>query len=197
MIKSKELLKNESSPYSPLFEKIDALLGDGRVIVAIEGGSASGKTTLASMLEKIYDATVFHMDDFFLTPNMRTEKRLNEAGGNCDRERFEAEVLLPLSFGQTVSYRAFDCKTQKFKEAIKVTPKKLVIVEGAYSMHPSLEGYYDLSAFLDIDKDKQWARIIERNGDLSPRFFNEWIPLENKYFEKTRAKERCDLVISV
>ena len=41
------------------------------VIVAIEGGSAGGKTTLAARLQKELDANVFHMDDFFLHPCKR------------------------------------------------------------------------------------------------------------------------------
>ena len=45
-----------------------------RLVVALEGGSASGKTTLAALLQRIYNcATVFHMDDFFLRPEQRTE----------------------------------------------------------------------------------------------------------------------------
>lgn len=192
-----ELTKKENEKFAPLFEKIERLLGRGRVIVAIDGGSASGKTTLASTLEKMFNATVFHMDDFFLTPEMRTKERLGEAGGNVDRERFESEVLIPLSQGKTVNYRPFDCKTQGFKETVEVTPKNLVIVEGAYSMHPSLSGYYDLSVFLEIDSEKQKERIIERNGENAHRFFETWIPLENTYFEKTKAKERCDLIVKI
>ena len=60
----------------------------GRVLLAIEGGSASGKTTLSQLLSRIYGCTVFHMDEFFLRPEQRTPERLAEPGGNVDRERF-------------------------------------------------------------------------------------------------------------
>ncbi len=189
---------DENEIFFPLFEKIDALLENGASIIAIEGGSASGKTTLASLLFEKYGATVFHMDDFFLTPNMRTPARLSEIGGNVDRERFESEVLIPLSKGEAVNYRPYDCKTCKIKEGVAVKPEKLVIVEGAYSTHPALFGYYDFTVFLDIDQIKQRERIQKRNApEHARRFFEEWIPLENTYFEKTNAKQRCDLVISV
>jgi len=189
-------IKEKNKHVLPLFEKIDALLTKERVVVAIDGGSASGKTTLAANLYDKYGATVFHMDDFFLTPTMRTAERLNEAGGNVDRERFEAEVLIPLSRGQNVSYRSYDCKTGDFKEPLLITPKKLVIVEGAYSMHPELSKYYDFSVFLDIGSEEQRNRILKRNSPaLAHRFFTEWIPLENIYFEKTEIKKRCDLII--
>ena len=183
--------------YAPLLEKIDTLGDKNRKIIAIDGGSASGKTTLASALEKKYDATVLHMDDFFLTPDMRTKKRLSEVGGNVSWERFEKEVLIPISQGKEISYRAFDCKTGSFKDTIVITPRKLVIVEGAYSMHPRLSGYYDFSVFLDIDKDTQRERVLKRNSDTCGAFFEKWIPMEDNYFEKTNIKNRCDLVINI
>ena len=197
MIEVREKILNNYKNIAPVLEKIDACLLRGRTIVAIDGGSASGKTTLASLLSQLYDATVFHMDDFFLPPNLRTPERLNEVGGNVDRVRFENEVLIPFNQGKTVNYRPFDCKTGDFKEATGVEPKNLVIIEGAYSMHPSLRGYYTASLFLEIDKNKQKERILKRNIDTSASFFEKWIPLEDKYFEKMNIKDKCDFVIKI
>ena len=192
---SKNILSKE---FAPLLAKIDTLLENGKAVIAIEGGSASGKTTLASHLSQIYDATVFHMDDFFLTPMMRTEERLCEVGGNVDRERFENEVLIPLSQNKNVSYKSFDCSKQDFNEPVLITPKSLIIIEGAYSMHPQLQKYYDFSVFLEIDAEKQKSRILKRNTkELANRFFTEWIPLENIYFEKMDIKNKCDLIINI
>ena len=190
------VIAREYAPILPLLSKIDALLKKGRVILAIEGGSASGKTTLAARLSEIYSACVFHMDDFFLPPAKRTRERLCEVGGNVDRERFEEEILAPLARNQRVRYKAFDCSVGDFGDYVEATPTRLVIVEGAYSMHRELSKYYDLSVFLSVDGKTQRERIMKRNTPaLAKRFFEEWIPLENTYFEKTDVKNRCDLVI--
>lgn len=192
------VISKEYIPLLPLLTKIDTILKEKNLTLAIDGGSASGKTTLSSVLSQIYDATIFHMDDFFLTPQMRTQERLSEVGGNVDHERFLSEVLLPLSQAKKIKYRAFDCSTQGFKEEITVYPKSLVIIEGAYSMHLNLEKYYDLSVFLDIDKDLQKKRILKRNTkEFAKRFFEEWIPLEEIYFEKTDIKNRCEIIIKI
>ena len=180
-----------------LFREIDSRLEKGRLILAIEGGSASGKTTLAKLLKERYDATVFHTDDFFLQPHQRTPERYAEVGGNLDRERFLKEVLTPLKEGREVEYRRFDCSTMKICEAEIITPKNLVIIEGAYSMHPDLRELYDLSVFIDISKPLQKERILKRNPQFSDRFFNEWIPLEERYFDKMQIKENCDMVIEI
>lgn len=186
------VIDNRYADYLQIFIKIDALLSKGSAVVAIEGGSASGKTTLSGILQSVYDCNVFHMDDFFLRPEQRTAQRLAEVGGNVDRERFYDEVLLPLRQNKTVCYRKFDCSTQTLGQPISVTPKKLTIIEGAYSMHPQFEKYYDLSLFLDIDPIYQKERILKRNTkQLAKRFFEEWIPLENIYFSQTQIKSRC------
>ena len=138
------------------------------------------------------------MDDFFLRPQQRTPERYAEIGGNVDRERFFSEVLLPLSKGEDIDYIRFDCATFTLCPAERITPKSLVIIEGAYSMHPTLSDFYDLSVFLDVDTEVQKERIAKRNSpEMQKRFFSEWIPLEKAYFEGMQVKERCDIVIPI
>ena len=80
--------------YDCLFSQIEKLFAEkDRVVVAIDGGAASGKTTLADVLSKRYGGAVVHMDDFFLRPEQRTTERFAEVGGNFDRERFMEEVI--------------------------------------------------------------------------------------------------------
>lgn len=194
------VIRREYVRLLPLLSGLDRKLAEqGRVIAALEGGSAAGKTTLAAALERIYpDCRVFHMDDFFLRPEQRTEARLAEPGGNVDRERFLEEVLLPLNRGETVRYRPYDCHVQAVGGPFPMAPGALNIVEGAYSMHPALAGYYDLSAFLRVPPEVQRARIQKRNDpEAQTRFFSTWIPLERRYFDATDAEGRCDLILEV
>lgn len=192
------LMKKEYVKYLPLFVRIDRMLAKGRVTLAIEGGSGSGKTTLATLLRQIYDCTVFHMDDFFLQPEQRTPERFAEPGGNVDRERFLTEVLQPLSGNEKVAYRRFDCGTFSILPAEVKEPAALNVIEGAYSMHPELRQYYNLSVFLDVSPEVQRTRIIKRNSpELAGRFFGEWIPMEQRYFEFMKVKEACDFIIAI
>lgn len=180
----------------PIITEIDRALAKGRVLLAVEGGSASGKTTLAAALKEIYSACVFHMDDFFLRPEQRTPERFAEIGGNVDRERFLDEVLLPLRRGEDVFLRRFDCSTQTLEPPVRTEPSELTVIEGAYSMHPELAEHYTLSLFLDIDPELQRERILVRNSPaFARRFFEEWIPLERRYFEGTAVRERCLMTI--
>lgn len=181
--------------FESLFTAIDARLAKGNsLIVAIDGSSASGKTTLAALLAEKYDCNVFHMDDFFLQLHQRTPERFAEPGGNVDYERFREEVLLPLARQEAFSYRPFSCSSMALASSVSVSPKRLNIVEGAYSMHPTLSGFYDLSVFLRIDEKTQAERILLRNGaEKQQRFLNEWIPMEKRYFDHFGIESQCDL----
>ena len=80
-----------------LYNRIDELsLQRKSIAIAIDGNSASGKSSLAALLKSKYFCTVIHMDDFFLRPVQRTPERLKEPGGNIDYERFVEEVIRPL-----------------------------------------------------------------------------------------------------
>ncbi len=193
------VIANEYTRLLPLLSKLDERLAAGdRVTLAIEGGAASGKTTLAALLFELYGCAVFHADDFFLRPEQRTPERLSEAGGNLDRERLLSEVLLPLKRGdRVITYSPFNCSTRSLDTPVSVTPSRLTVVEGAYSMHPELADCYDLSVYLEIDPASQRERIKKRNSPkMAERFFNEWIPLERHYFDFFDIKERCSLSIA-
>lgn len=166
-----------------------------RVFVAIDGPCTSGKTTLATVLQRRFGGNVLHMDDFFLRPEQRTPERFAEPGGNVDRERFEDEVLAPLAAGKIVQYRPWDCHTGDFAASHNVEPARLTIVEGSYSMHPALRGYYDLMICLTIDSGEQLRRLEVRNPRMLQRFIDEWIPLENRYFASTETRTAADMIV--
>lgn len=166
------------------------------VIVAIDGKCGSGKTTLANKIGNLYDCNIFHIDDFFLRPELRTKERLKEVGGNVDYIRFKKEVINGLLSKSEFKYQIYDCKTMSLTEYISIKPKKLNIVEGSYSMHPTLIENYHLKIFLDIGPQTQSMRILKRNGpDMYERFVNEWIPKENQYFQEMKIKEKSDLIV--
>ncbi|MDE7289412.1 MAG: uridine kinase [Oscillospiraceae bacterium] len=178
-----------------LVKIINGLPKDKPLIIGIDGRCAAGKTTLAANLQDETGCAVFHMDDFFLRLEQRTEKRLQTPGENVDHERFLEEVLLPLKSGENpIVYRPYDCKKQALCGEISVQRLAVNIVEGSYSLHPSLWEFYDLRIFLTVDPAEQMRRIIRRNGKENAEVFRDrWIPLEEKYFSAFDIASRCDV----
>ncbi len=177
-----------------LFESIDACLADrGRCIIAIDGGSGTGKSSLAALAQEVYgeDAcNLFHTDDFFLQKHQRTPERFSQPGGNVDYERLEAEVLRGIASGKPFGYRRFDCSTMSLGDLIEAQPRRISIVEGVYSLHPALQKYYDARYILSAPYGKRLGRIRERDGEyLLGRFVREWIPMEDRYFAAIGAEQ--------
>ena len=187
---------NDYPELESLFTIIDKLMNElDHVLVAIDGDCASGKTTLAGLLAKVYDCNIVHLDQFFLRPKQRTEARLAEAGGNIDYERFSEEVLDKVKAGGEFSYRPFNCKSRDFDEPIVLLPKKLTIIEGSYSHLPALAKHYDLKVFLSIPEDMQLERILKRNGEvMCEKFKSTWIPMEKRYAKVFRVRKNSDMV---
>lgn len=174
----------------------DLLSKNTRVTVAIDGMCGSGKSYLAGLIAKTLDCNVFHIDDYYLPVEMRTTERLAQPGGHIYYERFKEEVLDSIRNNRPVLYRPYLCGVWEYGEPKTYEPKKLNIIEGSYSMHPSLRDAYSLTVFLEADPEEQLRRIAKRSGEENlAHFINRWIPLENKYFSELGIKGLCDIVL--
>lgn len=190
-----------NSPFLPLLYAMDTFIrshtdNQKPFLLAIDGMCGSGKTSLAKELSEIYDCNVFHMDDFYLPFDMRTKERLEQPGGNVHYERFNKEVLAPILSKDPVTYVPYECSTGNFGEPTIIDPRNINIIEGSYSLHPSLNQVYDCKVFLTIREQVQIQRIGKRSGEEKlEQFLNKWIPLENKYFAESNIQRISDLVM--
>jgi len=173
----------------------ELLLKKSFLLVAIDGRCGSGKTTLAEAINELRGYPIVYMDHFYPRLKQRTEERLNEPGGNLDRERFLKEVMAPLLRQEPFSYRPYNPMVHDFSPPISITPVDVVIIEGSYSLHPELISNYDLRIFMTVDMEERIRRIRERNGEAGLEMFIEkWIPMEEHYFKTFKTEDQCDFV---
>lgn len=166
-------------------------------VIAIDGPSGSGKSTLAKQLEETYPCTVFHTDDYFLPPSMKTKERLMLPGTNLHYDRMLDEVFHNLNNPEITSNH-FNCTTNQMDYREPVVVKPVIIIEGVYSMHPVFQPFYDVMIFLDVDQETQEKRILSRsNNQMLKRYLTEWIPLENQYFKAFDIKSKANLIHKV
>ena len=178
-------------------ERILRLIKDAGtpLITAIDGRCAAGKTTLARQLSEALGAPVVHMDDFYLPFEKRTPERLAAPGGNFDLERFMDEVYAPLSRGEAFRYGVFDCSRGVIGAERDIPRAGVVIVEGAYSLHPALRPLYGLRIFCDVDSETQLARLKKRESHAAfENFVRKWIPMEENYLSAFGVRDICDAV---
>ena len=180
-------------------QKLEPFLKDSKketIIIAIDGMTGSGKTTLAEELAKIYNSPIIHADDFFLPLELRTEERLNEPGGNIHYEKMKKEIIDLLKgakINDVIKYKPFICKIQNYGEEKNIKLNKVNIIEGSYCLNPYFGKYYDISIFLKINEQSQIERLTKRCPQMINNFINKWIPLEKKYHEAFKVYENSDI----
>lgn len=180
--------------YEPLWIEIESVLKNKKSLtITIDGHSTSGKSTLADLIEEIYDAQIIHMDDFFRSKEQGRSPI--EYGSNIDFDRLKSEVIEPLSQNKDILYRAFDCKTQTIMTSILKEHKQITVIEGAYASHPYLTNHIDIKVFFKSRYLQQLRRIIKRNGfkDLK-MFIKKWIPYENAYFKHYNIEQQSQFI---
>lgn len=184
------------SAFEQARDLIQARLETGRPLaVALEGGAASGKTTLARALADAFHAPVIPMDDFFLPPAMRTKERLALPGGNIHFERFDSQVAASVRAGKPIEYDVYDCHADRVSARRRIEVSPLLLVEGVYSLHPRYRDIYGLRLFLRVDPRVQDARLRVRGEWAYGMFQRVWLPLEQAYFASENWAGLCDAVI--
>ena len=188
------VISRDAARLLPVLRAIAGCPRAERLLIAIDGPCASGKTTLAAQLSAVLGgAPVVHMDDFFTPHDRKTPQRLAQPGGNADVERFTEEFLTPWLRDGHAAYRPYDCHEDRLLPPVAVPPSRVAVVEGAYCLHPRTGRPYDVEIFLRVDPAVQRSRIQRRNGPaMWERFRDQWIPLEAAYFAAYHLPdERC------
>lgn len=193
------VIDRDLAVYAPALRAIDAALHEtqGPVLVAIDGRCAAGKTTFGEKASQLFDdCNVFHMDDFFLPPEKRTPERLAAPGGNVDYERASQELFEPLSRGEAVALRSFDCSQGIMTPPEGIPFRRLNLIEGSYALHPALAGYAQLHIFFTCGAETQLSRLEQRETPESlEQFRQRWIPMEEAYFQGLSIESQCDVII--
>lgn len=127
------------------------------VVVAMDGGSGAGKTTVGEKLMRLTKIALVPLDDFYQTvipesewPCKAVEQRLN---GVFDWSRVRSEALEPLRAGRPGRWHAIDFmrglgKEGTYdlkKEVTEVAPAPTILVEGSYSASPPLRDLIDFA----------------------------------------------------
>jgi fructokinase len=158
-------------------EAVHDLIGDRpRVIVAIAGAPASGKSTLASeVVRRLRDqkvsAEVLPMDGFHLDNRLLEERGLLSRKGAP--ETFDAAGFLHmvkrLRTGEEVVIPTFD-RARDISiagSAVVTADCRVVVAEGNYLLFneapwDALRAYWDLAVRLDVALPELRARLIQR-----------------------------------
>jgi uridine kinase len=158
-------------------------------IVAVDGRSASGKSTLAGGLaEAVPQAHLVHTDDVAWWHSFFDWVELMQSG-----------VLEPVHRGKAVDFTP-PAWTERGRQGAIVVPSgaRLVVVEGVGAGRHELADLVDVTIWVQADEEARSAREAARIalGEVSAELVDEWQREERPFVARQRTWERADHVVA-
>jgi uridine kinase len=159
------------------------------VVIALDGPSGAGKTTLARGIELALaprgPVAVVHMDHLY--PGW---DGLAQAPG-----LLTVQVLEPMARGERATYRLWSWVREQWSGTRDVPPCTFLVVEGCGSSVEPAGSYAAVSVFVDADTALRMRRGIDRDGEAYRPQWQRWADQEWGLFSADATRERADLVL--
>ena len=171
------------------------------LIVALDGRSAAGKSTLAARVAPMVEAKIIDGDDFYSGGTAAEWDAMTapEKVDHCIDWRRQRPVLEVLSRGEAAAWFSYDWAADDGRLASQSTtcePARVVVLEGVYSARPELADLTDLRVLYDAPAEMRRERLVLREGeDYRVEWNARWDEAEKWYFGVVMPREAFDLVI--
>lgn len=178
------------------------------LVLALDGGSGSGKSTIARCIGAELEATIIPCDGFFAA-NIPDSEWLIRSPAEKVREaivwqRIRDEALVPLLNGEIARWHSFDFEAGLSKdgtypmqaEYTEREPNAIIILDGIYSTRPELSDYVDLAVLVDVPIKERHQRLkLREEADFLKAWHERWDEAEEYYFTQIRPPESFDLIV--
>ena len=179
------------------------------LIIAIAGGSASGKSTVVREIVdrlKSLDVSIICHDDYYKDQtHLSMEERVKtnyDHPSSLDNDLL-VEHLKSLMEGKSIDKPEYDFKTHnRMKETTRVNPTKVIFVEGILVLEDKrIRDLSDVKIFVKSDEDIRFIRrlkrdIEERGRDLDSvisQYLSTVKPMFNKFVNP--SSRYADIII--
>ncbi|MFC4559265.1 kinase [Virgibacillus kekensis] len=174
-------------------------------IVAVDGLSRSGKTTLTIKMQKLLQEKsipvhVFHIDDYITNRNKRYNTGY-EAWYEYYQLQWEVTWLKENFFNKLKTSNEFylpkyNPKTEGHIAQTVTLPKTaVIIIEGVFLQREEWQDVYDYIIFMDADRESRFNRESKKVKQHMDKFRNRYWMAEDYYLNKQHPKEHADLII--
>jgi uridine kinase len=168
------------------------------IVVALDGHSGAGKSTVATAIAQRVDAAVVRVDDFYRDLTEADRLALSPAEGvdeYFDWQRLRREALVPLAERRRAKFSCFDWVAGSgLSGEATLDPRDILIVEGVYAARPEFDDLVDLKVLVEAAEEERERRRRERHD---PHAWEErWDAAERHYFAEIRPPSAFDLVVA-
>ena len=175
-----------SSSQIQSFEKLAQQIStlERPTIVAIDGRSASGKTTFAERLALFLNAPLVHTDDVAWHHSFFDWWPL-----------IIQHILEPFEAGQPIDWTPEAWSARGRTGSILVPKSPVLLVEGVSATRRELTPWIDFPIWSETNLQVAEKRGLERDGPENSDFWFEWQNSERPFLEQDRPWERAQLIV--
>ena len=194
----------KSAADNVVFEISRLLERKNPVLVALDGRSGTGKSTIAQAIASRVESIIVVSDDFYSGGNddawsgLSAEEKVEKV---IDWRRLRAQVLEPLLAKKPASWHPLDFQPEigwiGWKdETVTLEPAPVILLDGVYSARPKLADLVDLTVLVEADDQVRRKRLVLREGQgFMERWHKLWDVAEDYYFTQICPRASFDCIV--
>jgi len=155
-------------------------------VIAIDGPSGAGKTTLAAQLASRSGASTLHLEDLY-----RGWHGLETGPAAA------ARILQAVATDAIAREPRWDWELDMPGADLVVAPASLLIVEGVGAGATIMSPYVNALVWLDGDEADRKRRALGRDGDVYAPWWHVWAAQERVHFAREGTAARAELHLTL
>ena len=154
-------------------------------VVAVDGRSGSGKTSLAAALAERLRAPVVSLEDLY--------------GGWGGLEHgidlLVSAVLQPLAAGRAARVPRYDWVAGEWAAPVLLEPPGVLIVEGVGAGARRAAAFESVLVWLEVPASVRKRRALDRDGETFAPYWDRWAAQEELMLARERTPDRADITL--